>query len=186
MEIISSTTKIKQSLQNGAICILQTDTIPGIFADATNTDAIHQIFIAKKRDLSKPLAIFLPCLEKITQYGIETEASRKFCKQNLPGIYTILLKATNYAKEHLSALTISKEGLIGIRIPNTKDILSITQDVVICGTSVNISGEEFARDAIPQEIARYIKYRLATKYNGNGIPSQIIDFSTENARIIRM
>lgn len=188
MEIISSTEKIKQSLRSGNLCILETDTIPGIFADATDTESVRQIFTVKKRPFSKPLAIFLPSMDKIPGYGIETEASSEFCKKNLPGSYTILLKATEYAKNTLSHLTISQEGLIGIRIPDTQDILEIAKDIIICGTSVNISGKEsVSNTTIPEEIAKHVQYYFTSQTcKGSGVPSTVIDFSAGSAKVIRI
>lgn len=119
--------KIKESLQNGNLCILKTDTILGIFANATDTEAVRKIFTVKQRPLHKPFAIFLPDIDKISLYGIETHESSEFCRNNLPGAYTILLKATDYAKRIFSPMIISQDGLIGIRVPNAHDISEITK-----------------------------------------------------------
>ncbi len=177
--------EIKYSLQNKGICILPTDTILGIFADAQNQEAVKKIFTTKKRDFSKPLAIFVPNTQEIPRYGIETEESKLFASKNLPGAYTILLNATEYAKTKLAPLLISNDGKIGIRIPQQGDILKITQEVIICGTSVNVSGENFAIDTIPEEIAHNVDLFYDIKTQMQQQPSTIIDFTTVKPVILR-
>lgn len=180
MNITGQLGKIKESLQNENLCILPTDTILGLFSTTTDF-AVRKIFSTKKRSLEKPLAIFVPNIESIAKYGIENEASIEFARNNLPGAYTILLEATDFAKKSLSPLLISSDGKIGIRIPNNADILEITKSVIICGTSVNLSGETFATDEnIPQEIAHCVEYYLQSKNVQTQMantPSTIIDFS---------
>ncbi|MFT4967072.1 MAG: L-threonylcarbamoyladenylate synthase [Candidatus Deianiraeaceae bacterium] len=178
--------KIKQSLKNGNLCILPTDTILGIFADATNHIATHKIFSTKKRSDTKPLAIFLPSIKEINKYGIETDNSKEFVQTKLPGAFTVILRATDFAKHTLSPLLISSKGEVGIRIPMHNDILNIVKDIIVCGTSVNISGESFATNTIPKEIAQNIEYL----FDGNSqIPSQspstIVDFTTLKPTIVR-
>jgi L-threonylcarbamoyladenylate synthase len=184
MKRTTSLQKIKQSLQNGNLCILPTDTILGIFTEATNNNAVQKIFTAKQRDFSKPLAIFIS-LDNISKYAIETEASRTFTKKNLPGAYTILLYATEFAKANISPLLISHDDKIGIRIPMQRDILQITQNMVMCGTSVNVSGQAFAKDVIPPEIAQYVDLHYASTEAMSQIPSTIIDFTHKTPITVR-
>ena len=182
MNVTESLGKIKESLQNGNLCILPTDTILGLFS-STSHFAVEKVFSTKKRSSNKPLAIFLPNVTEIEKYGIESKESRAFAKNKLPGAYTILLKATNFAKQHLSPLLISSDGKIGIRIPNNADILQLTKEIIICGTSVNVSGENFAKEeSIPQEIANCVEFFLQNKEASSimaNTPSTIIDFSGE-------
>ena len=186
MKQIHSLEEIKKSFKKGNLCVLPTDTILGIFTDATNHDAVIQIFKTKKRDFSKPLAIFLPTIEEIQKYGIETERSKKFVKENLPGAFTILLQATDFAKSVLSPLLISIDGKIGIRIPKQNNIIQLTKEVIICGTSVNISGQEFAKEEIPPEIAENVEFLLMdSSQNLSQKPSTVIDFTENTPTIIR-
>ena len=188
MDITASLWKIKESLQNGNLCILPTDTILGLFSSTSNLP-VEKVFSVKKRSFDKPLAIFLPDIYEIEKYGIEGEESRTFAKNNLPGAYTILLKATDFAKQNLSPLLISSDGKIGIRIPNNADILQLTREVIVCGTSVNVSGENFASEEnIPQEIANCVVFLFKnekTPHKMANTPSTIIDFSGESAVTIR-
>lgn len=177
--------KIKESLQNGNLCILPTDTILGIFANATHHEAVLKIFTVKQRCLTKPLAIFLPHIGEISKYGIETQESSAFAKVNLPGSYTILLHATEYAKLNLSPLLISNEGKIGIRIPNQHALLELSKEITPCGTSVNVSGQEFAKDEIPQEIAQHTELFYTASGVMSQAPSTIIDFTTTKPTVLR-
>ena len=53
------TKKIINLLNSGAIVILPTDTVYGIFCRALNKNAVKRIYKIKGRDFSKPLQIFL-------------------------------------------------------------------------------------------------------------------------------
>lgn len=182
--------KIKETLYNNKLCVMPTDTILGIFANANSQDAVRQIFVAKKRETSKPLAIFLPNIQEISKFGIETDMSKKFVQENLPGAYTILLQATDFAKNNLPSELIAFDdiigGKIGIRIPMQKDILEITKDIIICGTSVNVSGNDFAKDDVPNEIEPFIDTFFTKDIkNMQQKPSTIIDFSNNKYEIVR-
>ncbi len=182
MDGTSSLEKIKKSLQNDNLCILPTDTIIGIFS-STKHSAVVKIFEAKKRDLTKPFAIFVPNIEAIGKYGIETDESQIFAKKYFPGEYTIILKATDFAKENLSPLLISSDSKIGIRIPKRDELLELTKEFIICGTSVNISGKSFIIDEnIPDEIKDFIDLFFESTdshYSDQATlrPSRILDFS---------
>lgn len=186
MQITDDLQKIKQSLQKKNLCILPTDTILGIFS-STDDHSVEKIFYAKKRSHNKPLAIFLPNIQTISQYGILNDNAQVFIQQNLPGAFTILLKATDWAKNMLPRFLISQDDKIGIRIPNQHDILNITKEIIICGTSVNVSGQNFADyDNIPHEIQQHVEYLYkpnCVKLSHN--PSQIVDFSTNEGIIVR-
>ena len=187
MNVTGSLWKIKESLQNGNLCILPTDTILGLFS-STNHFAVEKVFSIKKRSFDKPLAMFLPNISEIGKYGIESDESRTFAENNLPGAYTILLKASDFAKQNLSPLLISSNGKIGIRIPNNADILQLTKEIIVCGTSVNVSGETFASEEnIPQEISNCVEFLLKSKTTSimANTPSTIVDFSCEIPVTIR-
>lgn len=178
--------KIKQTLQNGNLCVIPTDTILGIFASASNNIAVRKVYTAKQRETNKPLAIFLPNITEIHKFAIETEASKEFTHQNLPGAYTILLQASTFARQTLAPELISQSGTIGIRIPKQNDILQITQEIIICGTSVNVSGQEFARMEIPPEILPFVSaFYTSGIDNMKQVPSQILDFSQNSIVKIR-
>jgi len=61
--------------------------------------------------------------------------------------------------------------------------LQLTKEIIVCGTSVNVSGENFAKEeSIPQEIANCVEFFLQNKEVSSTMlntPSTIIDFSGE-------
>ena len=60
--------KIVSELKKGNIVIAKTDTVYGIYADATNLSAVKKVFNAKSREKNKPLLILVSSLEMLKEY----------------------------------------------------------------------------------------------------------------------
>lgn len=164
--------------------ILPTDTIPGIFCDATNDDEILQIFKIKHRNPSKPFAIFLHNIEQIWQYAEKTEIAEKISNKYLPGQLTLVLKAKN---TNISQKLISSDGFIGIRIPNHAQLLKILQESPnpLCATSANLAGEAEATRI--SDISDVVKSQIQTIVDGTcgGISSTVVKVENNEFRILR-
>lgn len=58
-------------LQNGKVILCPTDTIWGMSCDATNFEAVENIYTIKKRDKSKSLIVLVSSLEMLKNYVSE-------------------------------------------------------------------------------------------------------------------
>ena len=60
---------LKQSLENGNIIAVPTDTVYGLIADAYNEKAVNKIFKTKLRPKKLPLIIFVSSIEEAKKIG---------------------------------------------------------------------------------------------------------------------
>lgn len=123
------------ALENGAVLVLPTDTVYGLVCDAGNEKAVEKIFEIKKREKSKPLAIFVKDIKTAKKFAFINKNQEDFLKDNK---ITAILKAQ---KEVLPKL-VYKGGTIGIRIPKydlLNEILNKFENP-LAQTSANISG----------------------------------------------
>ena len=81
-----------KALQEGKIIIIPTDTIYGLAVDGSNPEAVERLYSLKKRDKNKPIAIFLPKLDFITEIFELSNLGAKIAKNFLPGKITIVAK----------------------------------------------------------------------------------------------
>ena len=59
MRIEDEIKQIKEVLVNGGIVAVPTDTVYGLICDATNEKAVKKLYQLKRRDLAKPIGIFV-------------------------------------------------------------------------------------------------------------------------------
>ena len=124
-------------LEKGGLIIYPTDTLYGFGVDATNTKAIEKLNKLKNR--KDPLSIIVSSINKIQQYGILNQESKKIVKKILPGPFTILLESIN---SNLSPLVNESSQYTGIRIPNHSFPIKVVKQLgkPIITTSVNKKG----------------------------------------------
>jgi L-threonylcarbamoyladenylate synthase len=79
------------------------------------------------------------CVSDIEKYAYVNEKAKKLIKAFMPGQFTIILKA----KEGLPSWVVSKEGMVGIRVPDFKLINELISKVgkPLLVPSANKSGE---------------------------------------------
>ena len=148
---------IINTLKDGKLVIMPTDTIYGIIGDATNEDVINKVYEVKERPHDKPLLIlvsnFTMLHELVTEIPKETE---KMIKKFWPGPLTILFKKSSKVSDSLTA----NSSLVAIRMPNDKRLLNIMNHLnrPLISTSANIS----SHDAItnPNQLEEKMKEKI--------------------------
>lgn len=148
---------IINTLKDGKLVIMPTDTIYGIIGDATNEDVINKVYEVKERPHDKPLLIlvsnFSMLHELVTEIPKETE---KIIKKFWPGPLTILFKKSSKVSDALTA----NSALVAIRMPNDKRLLNIMNHLnrPLISTSANIS----SHDAItnPNQLEEKMKEKI--------------------------
>ncbi|XP_045196415.2 threonylcarbamoyl-AMP synthase-like [Mercenaria mercenaria] len=125
-----------ESLLNGHIIAVPTDTIYGIAGLAQNSDAIGRIYNIKRRDLRNPIAISVGTVQDFYKWS-KVVVPAELLEDLLPGPVTVVLQRSDQLNPDLNPGT----DLVGIRIPNHPFIINLAQK---CGgpialTSANIS-----------------------------------------------
>ena len=128
-------------LNSGGILIYPTDTIWGIGCDATQSEAVENIYRIKKREPSQSMLLLVSDTLMLGQYVAEIpeEALQLISKAEKP-LTIIYSKANNLPKNLLAA-----DGSIGIRIPRDEFCLQLIRQLgkPIVSTSANFSGKPF-------------------------------------------
>lgn len=68
-----------------------TETVYGLGADATNEDAVKNVYLAKGRPSDNPLIVHVASIEMVERYAAEIpDNARQLMKQFWPGSLTII------------------------------------------------------------------------------------------------
>jgi L-threonylcarbamoyladenylate synthase len=186
MEIIkiheNNISEIIAALKNGAVLVSPTDTVYGLVCDATNEEAVKNIFEIKKRDKLKTLPVFVKDIKTAKKLAFIKKNHEKFLKDNK---ITVILKAR---KETLSKL-VYKYGTIGIRIPKYKLLNLILEEFKnpLAQTSANISGKSDTT-RINNVIEQFRDKDIIIIDAGNlpkNKPSVIMDLTKDIIKILR-
>lgn len=124
-------------LRQGGVVILPTDTVYGVACHPDFPEALERIRAMKRRDAAKPFQLLAASTAAVWADGaLRTSASERLAA-HWPGALTLVLPTHDGRKE-------------GYRVPNVPLLCRLLER---CGgclrcTSVNLSGEPPARDAI--------------------------------------
>lgn len=165
-----------------------TDTVYGIGVDATDPEAVSQVFKLKGRDDHKPISIVVADEEMLVRYAHVTPLAKRLIDSFLPGKLTIVLDAKDTLPERITAGT----GSVGIRIPNHPVPMRIVSELgkPITATSANVAG--MPTEKTPEEILAQFGERSAmvTDVINEGLlpdslPSTVVDARGDEPVIIR-
>lgn len=123
--------KVVPCLQRGGVVALPTDTIYGVAAMAQNTEAVRRLYSLKGREEGKPVAICVPEVADVGQYGVITVPGDVLARL-LPGPVTVVLQRRPELNPELNPGT----DLVGIRVPDH----AFTRQVVRgCGAALALT-----------------------------------------------
>lgn len=163
-------------LREGNLLAFPTETVYGLGADATNSEAIQKIFIAKGRPSDNPLIVHIA---NCSQLGTVTEewSKEKEILANLfwPGPLTIITKRN----EKISPLVSAGLSTVGIRIPDHPLALELLALVnkPIAAPSANLSGRP------SPTTSEMVLYDLKDKIEGILITEEALTFGLESTVI---
>ncbi len=177
---------ISYCLKEGGLVIFPTETVYGIGANALNSKAVDDIFVAKGRANDNPLIVHLDCKENITKYAyIDNPMEEKLIDSFMPGPFTLILRKKDNIPANVSA------GLttVGIRIPNNHiahTILKASQ-LPIAAPSANISGKPSGTDIndIKEEFSNKVDYIIDGNVTDIGLESTVVKVIDNIPTILR-
>lgn len=146
MEIISAedphaVAKAAEVLRSGGVVLYPTDTLYGLGADATSTEAIAKIYAIKGRDEKKPLHAIVSDIHMANEYGEVNEKAFALACAYLPGPLTLILR-----KRADIAMSKGRDEF-AIRIPDNRFCIELAKAFgkPYTTTSANLSGEATGR-----------------------------------------
>ncbi len=181
------------ALKDGHLVAFPTETVYGLGADATNQNAVSQIYAAKGRPTDHPLIVHISSIDKMSDWAIDIPnyaitLARKFW----PGPMTLILKRSGIAKDFITG----GQANVGLRIPGHSLALALlTQFESIGGQGVAApSANRFGAVspttalAVDEEIGKNLKKDDLILDGGGciiGIESTIIDCTGKSPSILR-
>lgn len=177
--------QVAKSIREGKVIVCPTDTVYGLLADAKNEKAVKNIFKIKKREIKKPLPIFVKDLKMAKELARIEKNQEKFLKRTWPGKVTAILEV----RKKKLAKGIIKGKKIGIRIPKYKLLNELLKrfNQPLAQTSANISGQLTPMKV--KEILSQFKGKLQPDFiidagNLSQKPSLIIDLTEFPPKIV--
>ena len=172
-----------REIDRGKLFIYPTDTIYGIGCDATNSESVAKIRLAKNKS-EKPFSVIAPSKSWIYENCVVPHAAEEWIEK-LPGPYTLIFKLRTLQCVAPEVLNGGKT--LGVRLPHhwfVEKVKKLEKPVVT--TSVNPSGEMFMtsletlHDSIEGKVAFVI-------YEGEKIarPSTLVKLHSEDVEVIQ-
>ena len=126
-------------LKEGKIAILPSDTVYGIFADATNEDAIIKVDEAKGSN--KPHLMVVSSIDMLKEYVSDiSELEEKLILKYWPNTLTILFKKNDTVSNELT----KNSPYVGVRMPDNEFLLELISRYgrPLLSSSANITNEK--------------------------------------------
>ena len=144
-----------QSIKNGDVGIMPTDTIYGIACSALNPAAVKRVYALKGRDTTKPPIVLISSKETLTLFGIRREEFEAEFAKYWPGPTTLVLPCADERFSYLHRGT----GGIAFRLPAP----------VWLSEFLKGSGPVIAPSAIPQGLSPARNVAEAKSYFGDRV-----------------
>ena len=148
MRIEEEIKQIKDILINGGIVAVPTDTVYGLICDATNEKAVKKVYQLKRRDLAKPIGIFVKDKLSISNIvDLNKVSDNVIDKVNVlmdkywPGALTIIFPKEEKTLEYINLQTKTS---VAIRVPKVELLLKLMDEIdfPLAQTSCNVSNEK--------------------------------------------
>ncbi len=101
-------------LKAGNIVAIPTETVYGLAADATNDEALRQIYAIKQRPMDNPLIVHIAGANQVSHWATEfSPVAQKLANTFWPGPFTLVLPA----KPHVSLIVRGGQPTVALRVP---------------------------------------------------------------------
>lgn len=178
--------KAAQILRNGGIGIFPTETVYGIGADISNSEAVEKIYEVKSRSRNKAISVLISNLSMVEEIAKNiSEEERKIMEKFFPGPITIILKKNSKVSDIVTA----GKDTVGVRMPANKVALKLIEEVgrPLAVPSANISdkpsGTEF--NQIIKDFEDKIDFFIDEGKSKIGLASTIVQIENGEVNILR-
>jgi len=178
--------QVIDTLKNGGVAIVPTDTLYGIICRAMDKRAVSRLYKVKQRDTKKPCIILVTNYEQIKSFGINiTEKQKEFMNTYWPGAVSIILPCKTIKYEYLHRGI----GSIAFRLISKKsrNLYKIIEEVgPVLAPSANPEGMPPA--TCENKAHRYFKDTVNAYLAGGtrrGEPSTLVDYTGLKPKILR-
>ena len=174
-------------IRDGGLVGFLTDTLYGLGADATNTDAVARIFTAKERPNDKPLLVLVADLATAETVAAMDDRARLLAAAFWPGPLTLVLRRSRDCP--LVPAVNPLGDTISLRVPARAATRALVNEagVPITAPSANRSGEPppESADAVVAGLGDRVDLVLDGGAAADGTPSTVLDLTGEGLQILR-
>lgn len=152
--------RLLEVLHSGGTILYPTDTIWGLGCDATNKDAIEQVYLLKQRLSNRMMIVLVNGTDMLADYVEEIPSVAHDLMSGVKEPLTIIYPQA----KNLPATILGSDGSIAIRIPRDDFCLELITAFgkPIVSTSANVSGSPFPlfRSQVASEILDSVDYAV--------------------------
>jgi len=182
-----------QALKDGHLVAFPTETVYGLGADATNSEAIARIYSTKGRPADHPLIVHIAALDHMGDWAIDiNEYAIALARDFWPGPMTLILRRSALTKDFVTG----NQETVGVRVPEHPIALALLEEFTkiggkgVAAPSANRFGavSPTTAEAVDQELGDYLldgDFILDGGASQVGLESTIIDCTGERPRILR-
>lgn len=180
---------IKQAVElikQGEVVVYPTDSGYSIGCQMDNKSALEQVCRIRELDKTHNFTLMCRDVSELSDYARVDNVAFRILKNNTPGPYTFVFKAT---KEVPKRLQNPKRKTIGIRIPDNPIALAILEELgePMMSTTLILPGETTA-ESDPEAIREQLERRVGLIIHGGYLgehPTTVIDLSEGEVVILR-
>ena len=171
-------------IKNGGLIIFPTETVYGLGCDPLNISAVYRL-IDVKGNRNKPFPILASSIEDVKKIAIVSPDGEKIAKYFWPGPLTIVFPK----KPTISNIVTFGRNSVGVRIPGNQIALQLMKlsNSLLIGSSANKTGIDPPQNLkqIASDLIEMVDIVLVGEQDTQGIPSTVIDFTSEKIKLLR-
>lgn len=179
--------KVEAVIKKGGLVVIPTDTVYGIVGNATQAKTVERLYSLKMRPKEKAFPIFVRDITMARWFAYISDAKARFLERVWPGPLTVIF----HHKEKLPSVLTAGHSTIALRISKAPLVSALLarMNIPLVQSSANISdlpSAQSSKDVIASFANQTQKPNLVVD-GGEimGIPSTIIDFTTNQPRLVR-
>lgn len=180
---------IEQALahfKRGSVLVYPTDSGYALGCKLEDKSGMERICRIRQFDKDHHFTLMCRDLSELAIYAQVDNHAFRLIKNNTPGNYTFILKAT---KEVPRRLMNEKRKTIGLRVPSNQIALALLARLnePLMSTSLILPGNDFT-ESDPHDIARKLGNQVDVIIHGGSLgqqPTTIVDLTAENPLIMR-
>ncbi len=173
-------------IRSGGVIIYPTDSGYALGCQLENKQALERIIRIRRLDDKHNFTLMCRDLSELSLYARVDNDAFRLIRNNTPGAYTFILKAT---KEVPRRLLNPKRKSIGIRVPDNNIALALLEALgePLMSTTLILPGNEMA-ESDPEEIRNQLEHAVDLIIHGGYLgesPTTVVDMSDEGWEVVR-
>ncbi len=173
-------------LRKGGVLVYPTDSGYALGCMLGEKNAMERICRIRHLDSNHNFTIVCRDLSEISTYAYVDNAAFRLIKNNTPGNYTFILKATKDVPRRLMS---EKRKTIGLRVPSNAIALALLEALnePLMSTTLMLPGNDFA-ESDPEEIQEHLGKLVDLIIHGGSLgqkPTTVIDLTDASPVVVR-